>query len=256
MVATNFGRAIDLILTNEGGYVDDPRDPGGATNHGITLATLAAFRGQAVTKADVRALGLDEARAIYRRNYWSAIRAGDLPAGLDLAVFDCAVNSGPKRAVLLLQKALGVTEDGIIGAKTLQAAAACELAQTIERYDSLRLAFLAGLPTFPTFGKGWRTRVETIEREALLLAASQPASAGAPSQTPQRSGSIMINLKSILLNRSIWANLVGLASIALSLFGIDTSGLDAAGLSDSVLQVVAGASFIVSSILHLRQQNA
>jgi lysozyme family protein len=256
MVATNFSHCVNVVLAIEGGYVDDPQDPGGATNHGITLATLSAFRGGAVTKDEVRALGAGEAKTIYRQKYWNAVRAGDLPAGLDLAVFDCAVNSGPKRAGLLLQQALGVTQDGIIGPITLQAASACPVPETIARYDGLRLAFLTRLSTFPTFGKGWRKRVETVEREALTLAASRPASAGPTSPIPQRSGTFMIDLKNILLSRAIWANLVGLASIALSLFGIDTSGLDTAGLSDSVLQVVAGASFIVSSVLHLRQRTS
>jgi lysozyme family protein len=254
MVAINFSHCIDLILSNEGGYVDDPQDPGGATNYGITRATLSAFRGRVVTKDEVRSLRVDEATTIYRQNYWNTVRADELPAGLDLAVFDCAVNSGPKRAALLLQQALGLKQDGIIGPVTLEAAAICRVAETIARYDGLRLAFLARLTTFPTFGKGWRKRVETVERQALTLAASSPASAGSPSPMPQRSGTFMIAFKNILLNRPIWANLVGLASIALSLFGIDTSGLDTAGLSDSILQVVAGASFIVSSVLHLRQR--
>ncbi|MFC7399697.1 glycoside hydrolase family 108 protein [Chelatococcus sp. GCM10030263] len=257
MVAINFSRCVDLILANEGGYVDDPQDLGGATNLGITRATLSAYRGRAVTKDEVRALRIGEAKTIYRRNYWNAVSADDLPAGLDLAVFDCAVNSGAKRAALLLQQALGVKQDGIIGPITLEAAAAARrVVETIARYDELRLAFLARLPTFPRFGKGWRKRVETVEREALTLAASGPASAGSPSPMPQRSGTFMIDLKKILLNRPIWANLVGLASIGLSLFGIDTSGLDTAGLSDSILQVVAGASFIVSSVLHLRQRTS
>ncbi len=97
MASATFERALDLVLSFEGGFVHDPRDPGGATNLGVTQATLARACGRPVSIDEVRALTRAEAGAIYRRLYWTAIRGDALPAGLDLAVFDCAVNSGPAR---------------------------------------------------------------------------------------------------------------------------------------------------------------
>ncbi|MBS7698473.1 MULTISPECIES: glycoside hydrolase family 108 protein [unclassified Chelatococcus] len=251
MVATNFQKAVDHVLASEGGYVDHPRDPGGATNLGITRATLGRFRGREVTKAEVRALGLTEATAIYRQDYWTAVQADALPGGVDFAVFDCAVNSGPRRAILLLQEALGLTRDGIIGPATLRAAATAEPVALINRYCTLRLAFLGKLPTASVFGNGWRKRVATVQGNALAM-----VSLGVrhPASKNEEYGS-MVNLRTILLSRPIWANLVGLASIMLSLAGLDTTGLDTAGFSDALLQVVAGGSFIASSVLQLRRRN-
>ncbi|MBN8901820.1 MAG: hypothetical protein J0H57_12360, partial [Rhodospirillales bacterium] len=103
-----FARCVAVTLSQEGGYVDDPRDPGGATNLGITRATLSAWRGQEVGKDEVRALPREEAVEIYRANYWLPARCGDMPAGIDLMVFDCGVNAGPRTAVRMLQRLLGV----------------------------------------------------------------------------------------------------------------------------------------------------
>lgn len=150
----------DWIIATEGGYVDHPRDPGGATNMGITHKTLAAWRGVAVTKDDVRALTRAEALEIYRAQYWNTVRGDDLPAGLDYAVFDYAVNSGPARATKDLQRVLGVPADGIIGAITLEAIRrANDIAGLIERLCERRWRFVQSLSTFATFGNGWRRRI-------------------------------------------------------------------------------------------------
>ena len=98
MTAANFDRALTAVLRHEGGYVDHPSDPGGATNLGVTRATLAQWRGRAVSKAEVKALTRAEAAKIYRALYWDEIAGDALPAGLDFAVFDYCVNSGPGRA--------------------------------------------------------------------------------------------------------------------------------------------------------------
>jgi len=120
----NFETALAHVLKYEGGYSDHPSDPGGATNRGITKAVLEAYRGHSVSKADVRALSRGEAAAIYRSRYWDAAKCDRLPDGLDLAVFDCAVNQGIGRASRFLQQAAQVTADGKIGPKTLAAVAA------------------------------------------------------------------------------------------------------------------------------------
>jgi lysozyme family protein len=113
--------------------------------------------------------------AIYRRLYWDVVRADELPPGLDLAVFDLAVNSGPARAAKMLQAALGVEADGIVGPVTLAAARAADAAQTVRRFTKARLGFLGRLAAWSVFGLGWRRRVLAVEQEALRLA-SLPSS--------------------------------------------------------------------------------
>jgi lysozyme family protein len=170
--ASSFETAVDLVLRHEGGFVNHPRDPGGATNFGITRETLSRVRGRPASVEDVRRLTREEAASIYRRLYWQAVRADELPPGLDLAVFDLAVNSGPKRAVTMLQKLLGVTADGSIGPVTIKAANRPDPAESVRRLTRERLGFLSRLATWPVFGRGWRRRVLAVEQEGLRLAAS------------------------------------------------------------------------------------
>lgn len=148
------------ILASEGGYVDHPKDPGGATNMGITHRTLAAWRGRPVTKQDVRNLTRDEALRIYKAQYWDTVKGDQLPAGLDYAVFDYAVNSGPARAARDLQRVLGVAVDGVIGVQTLAAINAHPRPiRLIEDLCERRLNFVKGLSTWSTFGRGWQRRI-------------------------------------------------------------------------------------------------
>lgn len=166
----NFPACLAITLAHEGGWADHPKDPGGATMKGITLATYRQYRPGA-TKAQLRAITDAEVQAIYRRGYWDAVRGDDLPAGLDLVAFDAAVNSGPSRGAKWLQMALGVTADGVIGPKTLAAAGRADPVWTISKACTLRLTFLRNLSTWPTFGKGWRRRVDDVQAKALAMAA-------------------------------------------------------------------------------------
>lgn len=163
------GEIQQWILASEGGYVDHPPDPGGATNMGITHRTLEAWRGKPVTKQDVRDLTRDEALRIYKAQYWDTVKGDQLPAGLDYAVFDYGVNSGPARAVKDLQRILGVGVDGIVGAQTLAAANARSATELINALCDRRLAFVRGLSTFATFGRGWESRIASVRRNALSL---------------------------------------------------------------------------------------
>lgn len=163
----------DWILASEGGYVDHPSDPGGATNLGITHRTLAAWRGKPVTKQDVRNLTRAEALEIYEAQYWRTSGADRLPVGIDYAVFDYAVNSGPARAVKDLQRVLGVGVDGIVGAQTLAAVSARQSADLIRGLCDRRRAFVRGLKTYSTFGRGWESRINSVEQNALSLVGLQ-----------------------------------------------------------------------------------
>jgi lysozyme family protein len=181
----NFERSVRLVLQSEGGYVDHPRDPGGATNFGITLVTLSQWRGKPCTKADVKNLSVAEAKQIYRAKYWSTISADELPIAIDYAVFDYAVNSGPSRSAKALQFLVGATPDGVIGPKTLEAVnryverVGTQL--TVQQLCDRRLSWLRTLPTWATFGRGWKNRVDKVRAEAIAML-SPNAAAGSPSQ--------------------------------------------------------------------------
>lgn len=179
-----FDRAFAATLRHEGGYVDHPRDPGGATNLGVTIGTLSAHLGRPATKAEVRALTHDKVKPIYRRNYWDAVDGDLLDPGVAFCLYDYAVNSGPKRAVIAVQRVVKVADDGRLGPVTREAIAKIDPAVVVRSICRERLDFLRRLKTWPTFGKGWQRRVEGVEREALEMCAKGPARAApAPVQT-------------------------------------------------------------------------
>ena len=168
---SNFSRCIGPILEAEGGFIDHPDDPGGATNMGITFNTLKAWRRpDEITVDDVRNLTEDEAKQIYHANYWNALSCDELPDGVDLVVFDFGVNAGPGRSAKTLQRVVGVKDDGVIGPITLAAVAAVDPMHIIRRFGELRMEFYRGLRIFETFGRGWTRRVQKTEAQALALA--------------------------------------------------------------------------------------
>ncbi len=167
---SSYDRALAAVLKHEGGYVDHPKDPGGATNKGITIATFRRFIKPKGTKADLKALTTEQAGVVYRHEYWDKVSGGVLPAGVDFAVFDFAVNSGPSRAIKFLQKVVGVEQDGKIGPKTLEAVSSMPPLKIITDLCVNRLRWLGSLKTFDTFGKGWTRRVSEVRELATELA--------------------------------------------------------------------------------------
>ena len=160
---SNFETALAHVLTSEGGFVNNPKDPGGMTNLGCTKATWEEFVGHPVSEADMRGLTPQDVAPLYKRKYWDKVSGDQLPAGLDYAVFDAAINSGPGRAAKWLQEVVGVEADGAIGYKTILALEKTPLARIIALYNDKRLQFLESLPTFATFGKGWSNRVSSVQ---------------------------------------------------------------------------------------------
>lgn len=173
--------SLAAVLRHEGGWADHPRDPGGATMKGITLAAFRAARGAGRTKEELRAISDADVADIYRQRYWSATRGDELPAGVDHALFDAAVNSGPRRAARWLQRALGVLPDGTIGPRTITALAGRDPIQLVDQVCDSRLDYLVTLPTFSAFGAGWTQRVATVRSEAKDFArADWPVDEAAP----------------------------------------------------------------------------
>lgn len=158
----NFEQAFHQLLGHEGGYVAHPADPGGATMWGITerVARANGYTG------DMRALPVDLAKRIYRASYWDAVRADELPPVVRYGVFDAAVNSGVSQSAKWLQRALGVADDGVIGPQTLAAARAADGQALKARMLGTRLQFMADLPAWPSFGRGWARRIASLLGQA------------------------------------------------------------------------------------------
>jgi len=169
MAANNWEQCFALVLKNEGGYVDNPADPGGATNLGCTKAVWEQYIGRSVTKDDIKALTPNDVMPLYKAKYWDTIKGDDLPEGVDYAVFDFAINSGPSRAAKALQSVLSVTVDGQIGSATLRALETANPREVATAVCEARLAFLQSLPTYGTFGKGWSRRVAEVEQTAFNM---------------------------------------------------------------------------------------
>jgi lysozyme family protein len=166
----NFDAALKAILHHEGGFVNHPKDPGGMTNLGVTKKVWEEWVGHEVDEKTMRGLTPEIVGPMYKVKYWDKVKGDDLPAGVDYAVFDAAVNSGPGRAAKWLQACVGVEPDGGIGPKTLAAVNAFDANDLVEDYAKRRLSFLMDLQTWDTFGKGWGRRVAEVEKTALKMA--------------------------------------------------------------------------------------
>lgn len=174
MVASNFDKSLNYAFRSEGGYVDDPKDRGGATNLGVTFKVLQAYRGRPITKEDVKRLTKAEAGEIYRKQYWDAVKADDLPSGVDYFLFDFAINSGPARAVISLQRVLRVKQDGILGLLTLDKLKELDVIDVIDKLWEERLRFLKQTHGWARFGKGWNKRVVEATLKAKRMAGQCP----------------------------------------------------------------------------------
>lgn len=166
----SFFKSLDMVLHHEGGFVDHPNDPGGATNKGITHKTYADFLDRPLEDvSELKNIPEEHVQKIYKTGYWDRIRGDELPAGVDFCIFDWAVNSGPGRAAKALQKAVGATVDGAIGPMTVAAVNAADAAKIIEDVTKEREEFYRSLRTFDTFGKGWLRRNKETRDFALEM---------------------------------------------------------------------------------------
>lgn len=168
-----FARCDALIDAWEGGatFTDDPRDRGGPTKHGVTLATLSAWRKAPCTAADVQALTAEEAGAIRRAGYWNKVCGDQLPPGLDLMLYDCAINQGPGVAARMVQDCLGIDADGLIGPLTLaQIHLWPDMAGLVRKVSDRRAARYKVSDEFPTFGHGWISRLDRCTDQSIAWA--------------------------------------------------------------------------------------
>ncbi|MDB5540796.1 MAG: hypothetical protein JWQ89_2523 [Devosia sp.] len=147
----NFDEAFEKLIGHEGGYVNSRADPGGETKFGISKRS---YPGE-----NIPAMTLERAKQIYLRDYWGPCGADALPDGMKLQVFDMAVNSSVAQTVKVLQRAVGETDDGVLGPMTLQAVNSMQPARLLARFNGYRLHFMADLSNWPSFSRGWAKRV-------------------------------------------------------------------------------------------------
>lgn len=163
----NFERCLAHVFKSEGGFVNHPKDPGGITNLGVTKRVWEEWTGKPATVEDMKALTPNLVGPLYKVNYWEKCKGNSLPLGVDLCVFDFGVNSGTHRAVVFLQRIAKVTQDGVLGPKSLAAVNAMSPEALIKEYCMARRLFIRGLTTYEHFGRGWENRINSVETDAL-----------------------------------------------------------------------------------------
>jgi lysozyme family protein len=171
MAKWTYDEALRCLLAHEGGYTNHPSDPGGPTNFGITIHDYRKYVKPNATAADVRAMRVDEAKAIYRAKYWNAQRCDELPAGVDYSVFDYGVNSGIGRSGKVLRRIVGLPDrTHVVTDEVLRAVARRDPKALVTAINDERLAFLKRLRTWPVFGRGWGRRVAEVRSVSLRMA--------------------------------------------------------------------------------------
>ncbi|HML43449.1 MAG TPA: TIGR02594 family protein [Hyphomicrobium zavarzinii] len=258
-----FDRALIHVLAMEGGFTDDPHDPGGPTNHGITLGVFAAWRKVAITTAnrealirDLKAIDRETVSEIYRRRYWDLAHCAELPGPLALMHFDAAVNHGVGAAIRVLQEAVGASVDGEIGPETRAAVAAASVAEALASYAAIRERRYRALPHFWRFGRGWLRRVDATLKLARTLGSEidtipSPNSEGDPDMTA--TSSTQANGKWWGHSITIWGTIVTILSTVVPALapvtGIDISGDLVQNAGQQVVGAIQAVGTLVGTIM-------
>jgi uncharacterized protein (TIGR02594 family) len=260
-----FERALAHVLAMEGGWSDDPYDPGGPTNFGITLAVYAREKGVDVTaanvaqlKSELRRIAPETVRRIYRERYWCPAACPALPPALAVMHFDAAVNHGVAGAMRMLQQALAVAVDGEVGPETLGAAKTRPIRETLHAYAAIRRQRYRALPHFWRFGRGWLNRVDRTLAFASALADAPPSLTGSqqqemkpmttdPQPAPQPAS------KWWAQSMTIWGTIVTTLSTVLPavapLFGYDITADLIQQLGDQVVRFGQAAGGLIGVVL-------
>lgn len=192
MATSTYGPCLARLKVHEGGYTNDPRDPGGPTNFGVTIFDFRKYVNPKATAEDVKAMTWAQAQIIYRARYWDALQCDRLPAGVDDSVFDYGVNSGIGRAGRVLRQVLGLpTNDWHVTDEVIAAALKGDAKTEIVGIDDERLRFLHSLKTWDHFGPGWGKRVAEVKQFSLQLAAG-PSLVPTPDANVQQAGKGMV----------------------------------------------------------------
>ena len=162
----NFQKSFELVMKSEGGYVNNPKDPGGETMMGVTKNAWSTWLKRPIEDGEMAKLQYSDVKPFYEALYWNKAYCPQLPTGLDYMAFDAAVNMGVGQSIRLLQKSLGCVSDGIIGQNTMTAIHNADTNNLIDKYSAQKEQFYRSLALFNTFGKGWLARVEQVKQNA------------------------------------------------------------------------------------------
>ncbi len=203
---TNYQACLNFVLRYEGGFTDNRKDPGnwtgGKVGVGVLKGTKYGVSAGAYPHLDIKNLTLEDVKPIYAKNYWKPVRGDDLPAGVDLVVFDAGVMSGTSRAAKWLQSCVGSTQDGVVGVKTLTKVATANKAAIIKKFCAKRTGFVQSLKTFATFGRGWMSRIAANEALAMKMLLSS-------NMTSKTSAKDTLNNNAAAANKSAKAQKTG-----------------------------------------------
>ena len=260
--STIFDRSLKHVLAMEGGFGDDPYDPGGPTNRGITLKDFAAWRGVSGDALshdrlvdDLKRIPDDTVAAIYATRYWRPASCSKLPPPIALMHFDAAVNHGIGAANAMLQEAAGATRDGVIGPQTLAAVIGVTHSTLLDRYGELRRTRYRSLSTFWRFGKGWLARVEaTLAAARAEIAPAENTSTQAKGDQDMNSGTAaQANAKWWLQSKTIWGALITAAATVVPvlgpLIGIELPGEVVRQAGEQTISAVQALSGLFGTLL-------
>jgi uncharacterized protein (TIGR02594 family) len=258
-VTSTFDAALAHVLAMEGGFTDDPHDPGGPTNFGITLGVFASWRKVKITAAnraslirDLKAIDQATVGQIYRRRYWDLAHCTELPAPLAFMHFDAAVNHGVGTAIRVLQEVVGTDVDGEIGPETRAAAAKTSIAKALDAYAAIRRRRYRALPHFWRFGRGWLRRVDTtLEHARTLTSASPPRPQGDTDMTQAPSDAT--GAKWWGHSITIWGTLVTILSTVVPALapvtGVDVSGDLVENAGTQVVDAVQAVGALIGTLM-------
>ena len=270
-----FAKSLAHVLEMEGGYSNDPYDPGGPTNRGITLAEYARFRNIALDAgsrarliAELQRIPDATVAAIYRQNYWLASCCQAFAPPLALMHFDAAVNHGVFGAIQMLQAVVGVAVDGEIGPQTLGAIAARNAGDLVEAYAETRRARYRALPHFWRFGRGWLRRVDATLTLARSWADADRTAGGLiePVQNAKGEGDMTVDTKTPgapvnpdddakwwLQSKTLWGTLITAAATVVPViapaFGITLPADVIKTFGDQALNAMQAVAGLVGTIL-------
>ena len=165
----NYEFSLAQVLKSEGGYVNNPKDPGGETNMGVTKAAWSTWLKRTILPGEMAQLTHADIIPFYKALYWDKSYCNQLPTGIDYMVFDASVNMGVGQSIRLLQRSLGCVPDGVIGPNTMKAINDADVKTLIDKFSAQKEMFYKSLATFATFGKGWLRRVAEVKQIALSM---------------------------------------------------------------------------------------
>ncbi len=224
----SFEKALDHVLEFEGGFSDHHADPGGPTFRGVTIGLLASHLGTRISNwrrarlvNGIKGLKSRQVRMIYWQHFWKTTSAAQLPPGVALMVFDAAVQHGPRRAIRMLQRAVGVDDDGEIGPITRAAVARTSAREVVRSIGQARRAFYRSLKHFEHFGRGWMRRLDATIERGLARADSAPAPIEkSPRQSNQKDIEEMNNEKKWWMESlTLWGTFITAMSTVLPIIG-------------------------------------